>query len=176
MPQKKQRRPKARAKKITPVTATIIAAIIAAVGGISAALIEAYGHNSPEASQGPSASQDPDSPSASPARTPTSTSGASPAPSTTRPETDEYAVTGYTDYAGPTGAEISINPGQVVYVYCRIPGDSNTPSSVGSAGWYKIASSNKIIYAAANAFYNDPGNGLGMTPNQRSYDPGVPIC
>jgi len=95
----------------------------------------------------------------------------------TRTETDEFQALAYSNYAGPSGVEGQISPGQAVTVYCRVPGDVTTPVSVGSAGWYKIKRPNDTIeYAAANVFYNDPGNGRGMTPNNIKFDPLVPTC
>jgi hypothetical protein len=95
----------------------------------------------------------------------------------TTPETDEYPAPVYANYAGPSGLQRSLSNGQVVLVYCRVPGDSSTPSNVGDAGWYRIKTGvNRVGYAAANRFYNDPGHGYWMKPNHRTFDPAVPTC
>jgi hypothetical protein len=70
-----------------------------------------------------------------------------------------------------------IERGRAVAVFCRIPGDSETISSVGPAGWYKIENPDRTIgYIGANTFYNDPGNGYGMAPSSLTFDPAIPLC
>jgi hypothetical protein len=99
-------------------------------------------------------------------------------PPGTIPETEEEVtgVPSFTNYVSMT-SKGNIPMGQVVGVYCRIPGDASTPATVGSAGWYKIMNpDHTFIYAGANAFFNDPGNGYGMEHNNIPFDPRVPIC
>lgn len=144
-------------------TGLIIAALVTGILSSHSASPQPYPSNT-----GPS--------TASPLR-----SSASSAPSKELPgirtETDEFQVLVYGDYSGPSEVEGQIHPGQAVAVYCRIPGDATTPTSVGSAGWYKVKDSNgNFGYAAANVFYNDPGNGNGMVPNNIAFDPLVSTC
>jgi hypothetical protein len=178
MAAKPKSRPKA-AKKITPVTVAIVAAFIMAIGGITASLIQTYGQSA--SSNAPSAkSLLPSNPSSSaPYRSssPPRRQPSDPAQGKTMPETEEYGSISFSNYAGPSGVQMHIPAGDVVRVYCRIPGDPSTPSSVGAAGWYKIENSDGTVgYAAANCFYNDPGNGYGMEPNNIAFDRAVPIC
>jgi nicotinamide mononucleotide (NMN) deamidase PncC len=163
------------AKKITPVTAAIVAAFITAVGGIAASFIQGTSSGTNDmASSSQSRSVPPTTRKSHPS--PYLTKPLDPM-SKTMPETEEYGAISFSNYAGPSGVQERIPAGQVVQVYCRIPGDALTPTSVGSAGWYKIRNPGGVTgYTAANCFYNDPGNGYGMEPNNDAFDPAVPIC
>jgi hypothetical protein len=175
---KSKSRPRA-AKKIVPATVAIVAALITACGGIVASVVQTYGERVPPGAAKTKPSPAPSSPQ-SVAHHERQSSRSYPLDSlggVTIPETEEYRAISFSDYAGPSGVQMSIPAGQVVRVYCRIPGDPSTPASVGSGGWYKIRNSNGTIgYTAANCFYNDPRNGYGMEPNNLAFDPAVPIC
>jgi hypothetical protein len=163
MPPKSKAQSKKPDKGLTVVGATIVAAVIAGAAAIAAALIATYGHNS-------------SAPPTAPASSPASNSPTQPS-SGTMPETVEYPVSEFANYASLSNLQRRLSPGEVLNVYCRIPGDSATPSSVGRAGWYRIQNSNGSVgYAAANTFYNDPGNGRSMQPNNNAFDSAVPIC
>jgi hypothetical protein len=171
-----KKRPRSgRGKKFTADHKIALAvAFIGAMGLIVAALVTGIFNNGSTSSRPPQS--DTTSRAPSPLR-----SSTNPSPSQelsgSRSETDEYQAMVYGNYAGPSDVEGQIDPGQTATVYCRVPGDSATPSSVGSAGWYKIKGhGGGIGYVAANVFYNDPGNGLGMTPNNIKFDPLVRTC
>jgi hypothetical protein len=166
-------------KKLTPVTVGLTAALITAVAGIAAALIQTYGHSEPATESGATQAAVPyDASSApGPGHSPSPAPRAGSPVNATRPETAEFAAPVFANYAGPAGIEGSVSPGQVVHVACRIPGDSTTPDSDGEAGWYRIRKTDSsTAYVAANFFYNDPHSGYGMQPNHTSFDAAVPVC
>ena len=141
----------------------IVAALVAGILSSHSASPQPYPSNTVPSTASPS----PSSPSSAPSKE---------LPGT-RTETDEFQALVYGDYSGPSEVEGQIHPGQAVTVYCRVPGDATTPISVGSAGWYKVKEPNGSMgYAPANVFYNDPGNGNGMTPNNIAFDPLVSTC
>jgi hypothetical protein len=163
-------------KKITPVTVAIVAALITACGVIAASVVQTYGQRVPASAAKTRAPSSPQSVAHHESQSSRSHQLDS-LDGVTIPETEEYGAISFSNYAGPSGVQMHIPAGQVVRVYCRIPGDSSTPASVGSAGWYRIRNSNGTIgYTAANCFYNDKGNGYGMEPNNLAFDPAVPIC
>lgn len=152
----------------------LVVASIGAMGLIVAALVTGILDNGSTSSQTPQVNAN--SPAPSPLRSSTSP-GPAKELSGARTETDEYQAMVYGNYAGPSDVEGQIDPGQTATVYCRVPGDPATPASVGSGGWYKLKGpGGNIGYVAANVFYNDPGNGLGMTPNSIKFDPLVRTC
>jgi hypothetical protein len=165
--------PPGKRKRLTAISVGMAAAVITATAAIAAAVIQTYGHafDSSGPATAPAKTRTRPLHTGQPGRVLHSRGGA------TRPETDEYPVTMFASYAGPTGIMAEISSGQVVEVICRVPGDTATPASVGSAGWYKIRNRNGALgFAAANCFYNDPGDGYGMQPNRLAYDPAAPIC
>jgi hypothetical protein len=166
-------------KKITPVTVAIVAALITACGVIAASVVQTYGQRGAASAAETKPARARSSPQ-SIAHHESQSSRSHQLDSVdgvTIPETEEYGAISFSDYAGPSGVQMHIPAGQVVRVYCRIPGDPSTPASVGSAGWYRIRNLNGSIgYTAANCFYNDKGNGYGMEPNNLAFDPAVPIC
>jgi hypothetical protein len=169
--------PRKAAKKRILVTIIITGALIIVV----AVIVRAHDHRASSSSPAAPAALESGRASApaKPAPAPSGAQSTQAAQSLagTTPETDEYSAPVYTNYAGPSGLQRSLSNGQVVLVYCRVPGNSSTPPSVGDAGWYQIKTGvDRVGYAAADRFYNDPGNGYGMKPNKRTFDPAVPAC
>lgn len=175
-----------RGRKFTPSRdnkTQIIVATIGAAATVAAAVIAAVAsssHSSPSLTAGsPTAPQSPAATAPSPATTSPDVgpAGYRPLPGTI-PETEEEpgGAQTFTNYASLAQGDRIAN-GVTVAVYCRVPGNSNSPESVGKAGWYKIMDlDHKIGYVGANTFYNDPGNGFGASPYPAPYDPRVPIC
>jgi hypothetical protein len=94
-----------------------------------------------------------------------------------RPEREEFGAPSFADYLTFAGGGQRIPAGQVVRVYCRVPGTAATPSSIGRGGWYKIRlADGRAAYVAANTFFNDLGNGYGEATNNNAFDPAVPKC